>query len=78
MSFVSILFDKHHLFQWVPESATEAAPEQQAQGGKVELSLLHFTKLNPEFKPKRESRAFLNGMTQQVSTCVVHVLGAVS
>ena len=52
--------------QWTPKEQAMADSGDQALGGKVELSLLHFAVTNPEFQPPPESRAFVQGMRTQV------------
>ena len=52
--------------QWVPEETTDASAHEQAEGGKVELSLVHFTLTNPEWRPPQQSQAFMNGLKEQV------------
>ncbi|XP_050715941.1 autophagy-related protein 9A-like [Eriocheir sinensis] len=40
-------------------------PEMATDGGKTELSLLHFTMTNPKWKPPQESTAFINALRTQ-------------
>lgn len=37
----------------------------QAEDGKTELSLIHFTKTNPKWRPPQEAEMFVNALKEQ-------------
>ncbi len=61
-SFAQMDIRKHGHPQWVAPNATTANVEQQAENGKTELSLLHFTLTNPEWRPPQRGSEFLNNL----------------
>ncbi|RUS80666.1 hypothetical protein EGW08_011570 [Elysia chlorotica] len=71
-SFAQMDIKKHGNHEWTAPSATSDAREtkvpkaQQGENGKIELSLMHFTSTNPEWKPPRESSNFVNGVKHEV------------
>lgn len=53
-------------FQWLSEGQTEASVYQQAENGKTELSLMHFTIKNPRWQPPQESSVFISHLKEKV------------
>ncbi|KAL0156373.1 hypothetical protein M9458_047619, partial [Cirrhinus mrigala] len=45
---------------------TEASVYQQAENGKTELSLMHFTIKNPHWQPPQESSVFISHLKEKV------------
>ncbi|XP_069778764.1 autophagy-related protein 9B isoform X2 [Narcine bancroftii] len=57
------------LFQykaWLSEGQTEASVYQQAENGKTELSLMHFTITNPQWHPPQGSSVFISHLKEKV------------
>lgn len=54
------------LAQWMSEGQTEASVYQQAENGKTELSLMHFTIKNPRWQPPQESSVFISHLKEKV------------
>lgn len=52
--------------QWMSEGQTEASIYQQAENGKTELSLMHFTIKNPHWQPPQESSVFISHLKEKV------------
>lgn len=52
--------------QWMSEGQTEASVYQQAENGKTELSLMHFTIKNPHWQPPQESSVFISHLKEKV------------
>ncbi len=52
--------------QWMSEGQTEASIYQQAENGKTELSLMHFTIKNPRWQPPQESSVFISHLKEKV------------
>lgn len=48
------------------EGQTEASIYQQAENGKTELSLMHFTIKNPRWQPPQESSVFISHLKEKV------------
>lgn len=48
------------------EGQTEASIYQQAENGKTELSLMHFTIKNPHWQPPQESSVFISHLKDKV------------
>ncbi|XP_073976730.1 autophagy-related protein 9 [Rhodnius prolixus] len=48
-----------------PAEQPTPAPYVQAEEGKIELSLIHFTLTNPEWNPPNECGGFVNGIKEQ-------------
>ena len=48
------------------EGQTEASIYQQAENGKTELSLMHFTIKNPRWQPPQESSVFISHLKDKV------------
>jgi autophagy-related protein 9 len=67
-SFAQMDIKKHGSPQWTQtKPPAEVAPRaMQAENGKIELSLMHFTTTNPEWKPPEESNAFIAGVKHEV------------
>lgn len=53
-------------FQWLSEGQTEASVYQQAENGKTELSLMHFTIKNPRWQPPQDSSVFISHLKEKV------------
>ncbi|CDQ63493.1 unnamed protein product [Oncorhynchus mykiss] len=51
---------------WMSEGQTEASVYQQAENGKTELSLMHFTIKNPRWQPPQESSVFISHLKEKV------------
>lgn len=49
------------------EGQTEASVYQQAENGKTELSLMHFTIKNPRWQPPQESSVFISHLKEKVA-----------
>lgn len=52
--------------QWTSGAQTEASIYQQAENGKTELSLMHFTIKNPRWQPPQESSVFISNLKEKV------------
>ncbi|BFZ01170.1 hypothetical protein BsWGS_04209 [Bradybaena similaris] len=67
-SFAQMDIKKHGSPQWTQtKPGTNVAPRaMQAENGKIELSLMHFTTTNPEWKPPEESNVFIAGVKNEV------------
>lgn len=52
--------------QWMSEGQTEASIYQQAENGKTELSLMHFTIKNPHWQPPQERSVFISHLKEKV------------
>jgi len=64
-SFAQMDIRKHGNPQWLHEGDTEANQYHQAEDGKTELSLVHFTLTNPEWRPPEASSVFLHTLKEQ-------------
>lgn len=73
-SFAQMDIRKHGSPTWQPDLLLDdivsqpggsQKPEMATDGGKTELSLLHFTMTNPKWKPPQESTAFINALRTQ-------------
>uniref|UniRef100_W5MSE4 Autophagy-related protein 9 n=1 Tax=Lepisosteus oculatus TaxID=7918 RepID=W5MSE4_LEPOC len=65
-SFAQMDIRKHGNPQWLSEGQTEASVYQQAENGKTELSLMHFTIKNPHWQPPQESSFFISHLKEKV------------
>lgn len=65
-SFAQMDVRRHGNRQWAAEGQTEATHYQQAEDGKTELSLIHFTLTNPQWKPPAECTAFVTSIRERV------------
>ncbi|KAI5105745.1 autophagy-related protein 9B, partial [Silurus meridionalis] len=65
-SFAQMDVRRHGNPQWMSEGQTEASVYQQAENGKTELSLVHFTLKNPCWQPPQESSLFISHMREKV------------
>ncbi|XP_006006957.1 autophagy-related protein 9B [Latimeria chalumnae] len=65
-SFAQMDIRKHGNPQWLSEGQTEASVYQQAENGKTELSLMHFTITNPRWQPPQESSVFISHLKEKV------------
>lgn len=66
-SFALMDVSRHGNNQWLSGVQTKADQHQQAEGGKTELSLIHFTLMNPHWKPPPASDVFINDFKQRVT-----------
>lgn len=72
-SFAQMDIRRHGSPTWQPDNLLDDLGEPDtsqnlvmaADGGKTELSLLHFTMTNPNWKPPQESTAFINALKTQ-------------
>lgn len=64
-SFALMDVSKHGNHHWCDENYTKADQYQQAENGKTELSLMHFTETNPHWKPPQSSTVFINHLREQ-------------
>lgn len=82
-SFAQMDIKKHGNPQWIPNSEDEPSKENQSEGGKTELSLMHFHMTNPEWKLGGKSSHFVQNVKSQVqkeliSPSIVHDGGIMS
>lgn len=63
---VDIHIDLNLPSQWTSGAQTEASIYQQAENGKTELSLMHFTIKNPRWQPPQESSVFISHLKEKV------------
>lgn len=72
-SFAQMDIRRHGSPTWQPDILSDdlnqpdgsSKPGMTADGGKTELSLLHFTMTNPKWRPPQESSAFINALRTQ-------------
>ncbi|KAF5903952.1 autophagy-related protein 9A-like, partial [Clarias magur] len=65
-SFAQMDVRRHGNPQWMSEGQTQASVYQQAENGKTELSLVHFTLTNPRWQPPQDSSLFISHMREKV------------
>ncbi|XP_030624289.1 autophagy-related protein 9B isoform X2 [Chanos chanos] len=65
-SFAQMDIRRHGNPQWMSEGQTEASVYQQAENGKTELSLMHFTIKNPHWQPPQDSSVFISHLREKV------------
>ncbi|XP_076826468.1 autophagy-related protein 9B [Brachyhypopomus gauderio] len=65
-SFAQMDVRRHGNPQWMSEGQTEASVYQQAENGKTELSLMHFTLKNPRWQPPQDSSVFISHVREKV------------
>ncbi|XP_071154798.1 autophagy-related protein 9A-like [Mytilus edulis] len=65
-SFAQMDIKKHGNPQWVPNTEDEPSKENQSEGGKTELSLMHFHMTNPEWKLTGNRSMFVQNVKTQV------------
>ncbi|XP_017556214.1 autophagy-related protein 9B [Pygocentrus nattereri] len=65
-SFAQMDIRRHGNPQWMSEGQTEASVYQQAENGKTELSLMHFTIKNPRWQPPQDSSVFISHLREKV------------
>ncbi|XP_078071683.1 autophagy-related protein 9B isoform X2 [Mustelus asterias] len=65
-SFAQMDVRKHGNPMWLSEGQTEASVYQQAENGKTELSLMHFTITNPHWHPPQDSSVFISHLKEKV------------
>ncbi|XP_071956451.1 autophagy-related protein 9A-like [Antedon mediterranea] len=64
-SFAEMDVRRHGNAKWMSEGKTESSQYQQAEDGKTELSLMHFTMTNPKWKPPQQSSKFIGALKDQ-------------
>ncbi|XP_014679161.1 PREDICTED: autophagy-related protein 9A-like [Priapulus caudatus] len=77
-SFAQMDVRRHGNPTWVPEGQTQANHYQQAEDGKTELSLLHFTLTNPRWKPPPQCNLFITSVKEQVTRDVSTLHGPIA
>uniref|UniRef100_A0A3B5MGF7 Autophagy-related protein 9 n=1 Tax=Xiphophorus couchianus TaxID=32473 RepID=A0A3B5MGF7_9TELE len=65
-SFAQMDIRRHGNPTWMSDGQTEASVYQQAENGKTELSLMHFTLKNPRWQPPQESSLFISHLKEKV------------
>ncbi|XP_072029562.1 autophagy-related protein 9A-like [Amphiura filiformis] len=75
-SFAQMDIRTHGNPRWLSEGKSEASQYQQAEDGKTELSLMHFTMTNPKWKPPQQSEYFINALKEQAQRDI-HLLNTV-
>ncbi|XP_058488093.1 autophagy-related protein 9B [Solea solea] len=65
-SFAEMDIRRHGNPTWMSQGQTEASVYQQAENGKTELSLMHFTMKNPHWQPPQESSVFISQLKEKV------------
>ncbi|XP_035489141.1 autophagy-related protein 9B [Scophthalmus maximus] len=65
-SFAQMDIRRHGNPTWMSAGQTEASVYQQAENGKTELSLMHFTIKNPRWQPPQESSVFISHLKEKV------------
>ncbi|XP_077978282.1 autophagy-related protein 9A-like [Glandiceps talaboti] len=75
-SFAQMNVRKHGNPQWMSDGKSEATQYQQAEDGKCELSLMHFTMTNPKWKPPNDSNMYISALKNQAQRDVA-LLGRV-
>ncbi|KAJ3594529.1 hypothetical protein NHX12_003836 [Muraenolepis orangiensis] len=65
-SFAQMDIRRHGNPMWASEGQTEASIYQQAENGKTELSLMHFTIKNPHWQPPQDSSVFISHLKEKV------------
>ncbi|KAJ4936469.1 hypothetical protein JOQ06_001061 [Pogonophryne albipinna] len=65
-SFAQMDIRRHGNPTWMSHGQTEASIYQQAENGKTELSLMHFTIKNPRWQPPQESSVFISHLKEKV------------
>ncbi|XP_029381241.1 autophagy-related protein 9B [Echeneis naucrates] len=65
-SFAQMDIRRHGNPTWMSAGQTEASVYQQAENGKTELSLMHFTIKNPRWQPPQESSVFISQLKEKV------------
>lgn len=81
-SFAQMDIKKHGNPQWIPNNGEEPSAENQTEGGKTELSLMHFHMTNPEWKLTNNRSAFVQSVKSQVqkeliSPSILHSEGGI-
>lgn len=64
-SFAQMDIRRHGNAQWIADPHIETNTSQQAEDGKTELSLMHFTLTNPEWRPPETESIFLSTIKEQ-------------
>ncbi|XP_030218618.1 autophagy-related protein 9B [Gadus morhua] len=65
-SFAQMDIRRHGNPMWMSEGRTEASVYQQAENGKTELSLMHFTIKNPRWQPPQDASMFISHLKEKV------------
>lgn len=63
-SFAQMDVRRHGHPYWLSDGQTQANQYEQAENGKTELSLMHFTLTNPNWIPPEQSHMFLNNLKE--------------
>ncbi|XP_054713859.1 autophagy-related protein 9A-like [Uloborus diversus] len=71
-SFALMDVSKHGNHQWMSGGYSKADQYQQAEDGKTELSLIHFTLMNPHWEPPPSSNVFIHEFKQKVQLAKDH------
>lgn len=66
-SFSLMDVSKHGNHHWLSEAHTKADQHRQAEDGKTELSLVHFTLMNPHWQPPPASNMFIHDLRERVN-----------
>lgn len=66
-SFAQMDVRKHGHPKWTPPGMTHADRQHQGEGGKTELSLMHFALANPTWQPPERSAAYLSCIREQAT-----------
>ncbi|XP_006825096.1 autophagy-related protein 9A-like [Saccoglossus kowalevskii] len=64
-SFAQMDIRKHGNPQWMSDGKSEATQYQQAEDGKCELSLMHFTMTNPKWQPPQDCNMYISALKHQ-------------
>jgi autophagy-related protein 9 len=74
-SFAQMDIQKHGHPQWRPvaEAEEEIHPSHPAESGKTELSLMHFTLTNPEWRPPQTESTFISALKAQAQRDMTNV-----
>ncbi|XP_022242594.1 autophagy-related protein 9A-like [Limulus polyphemus] len=67
-SFAQMDVRRHGHPYWMSDGQTQANQYEQAENGKTELSLMHFTLTNPNWIPPEQSHMFLNNLKELGNT----------
>ncbi|XP_064647914.1 autophagy-related protein 9A-like [Lineus longissimus] len=64
-SFAQMDIKRHGNPEWVGQIEIKPSRSEQAEHGKTELSLMHFTLTNPEWKPPEDCSMFLTNIKEE-------------
>lgn len=65
-SFAEMNIKKHGHPEWLSTGMTRASMYEQAEDGKTEISLMHFSRKNPNWKPSEEGAAYMTQLKESV------------